>query len=129
MNFTSVEISPEFCSFFQVIVKRWSKVDESFLPESKMDRDDVERYVQGVRNYDFDQYLGAYPVEACAKWQYLAFYISPAVLEKLEPVDKVIESQGAIEEQRKREEMMKEDGAKEMEGESTYMANKQFNQY
>lgn len=80
-----------------------------------MDSDEVERYARGVRNYDFDQFLGPYPVEVCEKWTYLAHYITPSVLEKLEPLNKVIESQSAIEEQRGREAGIKEAQEEDMD--------------
>ena len=78
-------------------MKRWDKAEESFSPDDKMDQDELERYAQGVRNFDFDQYLGPYPAEVCEKWKYLTHYVTPPLLEKLEPIDKVIASAGALE--------------------------------
>lgn len=100
-------------------MKRWDRAEENFIPDDKMDNDETERYVRGVRHYDFDQFLGPYPAEACAKWKFLAHYITPTLLGRLEPITKVIESQSAIEEQRVREKEMKEARAQDLAAQST----------
>jgi A1 cistron-splicing factor AAR2 len=76
----------------QVIVRRWNTEHEDFDDESTMSEQEVEAYIQGVRNMDFDKYLGAYSYDTFKKWQELISFITPKVLEKLEPVGHKIDS-------------------------------------
>ena len=46
----------------------------------------------GVRTMEFDRYLGAYSYDTYTKWQELISFVSPKVLEKLEPVGHKIDS-------------------------------------
>ncbi len=44
-------------------MKKWNKSTEDFEEDSAIDQDETERYAEGVRRYDFDASLGAYPQE------------------------------------------------------------------
>src|SRR5262249_21257286 len=96
-------------SHLQVVVKRWDQREEGFLPDSQMDGDEIERYAAGVRSFDFDKYLGPYPLEDRQKWAHLVHYVTPKVLDKLEPVTKVIRSQSSLEETKQLDRAMEEE--------------------
>lgn len=42
--------------------------------------------LKGVRRFEFDQWLGPYPVDSKAKWASISGHITPAVLQRLQPV-------------------------------------------
>ena len=69
---------------------RWDPATEEFvcLPE-----DDARRFAEGVRSFDFDKTMGPYPLEYRQKWESLSMFISPEVLEKIEPIGKTVKQQ------------------------------------
>ncbi len=73
-------------------VKRWNPNTEDFYDE--MNPEEVERFAAGVFRFEFDRYLGAYPVQSdnYEKWKRLSYYITPSVLSQLEPIGKKISS-------------------------------------
>jgi len=77
----------------EVIVKRWNPEIEDF-PDDEMSPDEAERFADGVRRFEFDQFLGAYPQDSAnySKWKQLSNYITPSVLFKLGPLGKKISS-------------------------------------
>eukprot|EP01116_Phalansterium_solitarium_P010923 TRINITY_DN26519_c0_g1_i1.p1 TRINITY_DN26519_c0_g1~~TRINITY_DN26519_c0_g1_i1.p1 ORF type:complete len:307 (+),score=74.75 TRINITY_DN26519_c0_g1_i1:126-1046(+) len=76
----------------EVFVRRWSPATEDFLELSEMDKAEVERFIEGVRKFEFDQFLGPYPTQTLQQWTKLSNFITPLVLEVLEPVGKKISS-------------------------------------
>eukprot|EP00850_Spirogloea_muscicola_P021903 SM000267S09854 [mRNA] locus=s267:126196:129940:+ [translate_table: standard] len=68
----------------QVLVRRWNPQEERLV--ALHDTAEEERYVLGVRNFDFDSFLGPYNVDHFGTWQRLSSFITAAVIELLEPV-------------------------------------------
>lgn len=67
----------------EVAVFRWSDETEDF---AEPDRDEAERLAEGVRRLEFDQWLGPYPLANAEKWASISRHITPAVLQRLQPV-------------------------------------------
>ena len=78
-------IKNQIC-FVNLKMKKWKKVKFSKYFSILLG------YVKGVKNFDFDIYLGPYPYERFKVWKELSNYISEEVLDKIEPVDKSIYS-------------------------------------
>jgi len=76
----------------EVIVRKWSIELEDFIEENQLDPDEVERYKLGVKNYDFDRYLGLYPFESFKKWKSMSSHISESLILKLSPKSRIITS-------------------------------------
>jgi A1 cistron-splicing factor AAR2 len=68
-----------------VIVKRWNPATETFFEE--LEQDEIDRYALGVSRFDFDQYLGAYPIENYKNWVNLSSYISSRTIRRLHVKD------------------------------------------
>eukprot|EP00850_Spirogloea_muscicola_P010593 SM000063S19983 [mRNA] locus=s63:62598:66984:- [translate_table: standard] len=68
----------------QVLVRRWNPQEERLV--ALHDSAEEERYVLGVRNFDFDSFLGPYDVDHFGTWQRLSLFITAAVIQRLEPV-------------------------------------------
>ena len=66
-------------------MKRWNLQDEDFDTVVGEERD---RYVEGVRRYDFDASLGLYPDESYKAWKGAVYYITPEILDRLDPIGK-----------------------------------------
>ena len=60
-------------------------------------------YQEGVLNMDFDRQLGAYPLQNHAQWVRMVDYIDEQVLDRLQPVNRLI-----LSEQRERDLRRKE---------------------
>jgi len=76
-----------------VIVKKWDEELQDFI-----DIDNTEeggRFRSSAKNLELDFYLAAYPLERANLWKELSSYITPDVLDKLEPIGKKILSTGA----------------------------------
>jgi A1 cistron-splicing factor AAR2 len=71
-----------------VLVRRWSPEAEALLPLA--DADDAERLARATRGFEFDAHLGAYPLDTWPRWAALMQCVTPAVIERLEPVQKFV---------------------------------------
>lgn len=67
-----------------VIVRQWDPLAEQLLPLS--DSDTEERYRIAVRNLEFDRNLAAYDLRQYPSWKRLTSYLTPATIERFEPV-------------------------------------------
>ncbi|CAI2365948.1 unnamed protein product [Moneuplotes crassus] len=69
----------------EVVVKTWNNQHECFegLPEGE-----ELAYIEGVRNYAFDQNLGAYSQVEYSQWKCLSNYLTKEVISRLEPIAK-----------------------------------------
>jgi hypothetical protein len=50
-------------------------------------------YAEGVRNMDFDKYLGAYPMDHHSQWVGLSNYVSREVIERLDSMNHMVLSE------------------------------------
>lgn len=76
-----------------VSVFRWDHETEEL---SRLDNADEEaRYADGVRSFDFDSQLGPYPSELSGQWTELTRHTSVEVVNKIEPVARIIRSKRA----------------------------------
>ena len=74
-----------------VIVRVW---DEKLQAFTRLPSDSEEcAYQEGVLNMDFDSKLGRYPLEYYAQWTQMSDYVSADVIDRLQPVNKVILSE------------------------------------
>ena len=71
----------------EVSVWRWNKETEDL---ESLSSEETYNYSLGVRNFEFDTFLGAYPMEKHKEWVKLTCFISPQVLTTLEPIGKKI---------------------------------------
>ncbi|EGG20569.1 hypothetical protein DFA_00430 [Cavenderia fasciculata] len=87
-------ISPNMNSCFiwfnksQVIVKRWNVADEDFESSTTIQQQERDAYIQSVREHEFDQNLGAYPVdqESHLEWKQLTDTITQRLLDRILPI-------------------------------------------
>jgi len=91
----SVSVAPLSGFFLQlqrgeVVVKRWDPSLEALVDYE--DKEQAERLALGVKRFEFDQFLGPYPLNSYDKWKRLTSFITESVVSKLEPVGKVISS-------------------------------------
>ncbi|KAK9826103.1 hypothetical protein WJX81_003949 [Elliptochloris bilobata] len=66
-----------------VLVRRWDARAELL---AELEKEEAERYTAGVRRFDFDFGLAPYNLASYAQWRALSEYLTPAVLERLSPV-------------------------------------------
>jgi len=82
-----------------------------------LSRDDASAYVRGVRDFEFDANLGAYPLDGgLKKWIGLSCFLSPSLVSRLQPIGAQIMATGkalTTEERRQIEEAMEEMGVAE----------------
>lgn len=71
-----------------VWVRRWDGSLETLA--SFEDADEEGRYAAGARRFDFDKGQGSYPLLEAEKWTVLTDFMTKEIVEKLEPVDKMI---------------------------------------
>jgi len=74
----------------EVMVKEWDLDTEALVDMA--DRDQAQRLADAVKRFEFDSNLGPYPLEKYKAWVKLSNFITPKVIERLEPVGKVIPS-------------------------------------
>ena len=60
----------------ETIVKRWDITTEQLCD---IDGEETARYAIGVRNMDFDRFLGPYPREIESEWNSLSSFITTKV--------------------------------------------------
>eukprot|EP00347_Sterkiella_histriomuscorum_P015680 403356101 len=68
-----------------VIVRKWNSERQEF--EKVQDQQEEISYQEGVRNMDFDKYLGVYPMQNFQQWQGLSSFISKEVIDRIESVN------------------------------------------
>lgn len=86
------EVGPRtgtFINFEQksVVVRKWNPIAEE-LTEDGISADDVQRIQDNLK--DLDRFLGPYPYEGYKKWVSLSNFITPELLDKLQPQSKRI---------------------------------------
>lgn len=86
------EVGPRtgtFIDFKQksVVVRKWDPIAEE-LTEDGVSADDVQRIQDNLK--DLDRFLGPYPYEGYKKWVSLSNFITPELLDKLQPISKRI---------------------------------------
>lgn len=86
------EVGPRtgtFINFEQksVVVRKWNPIAEE-LTEDGISADDVQRIQENLK--DLDRFLGPYPYEGYKKWVSLSNFITPELLDKLQPQSKRI---------------------------------------
>lgn len=86
------EVGPRtgtFIDFKQksVVVRKWDPIAEE-LTEDGVGADDVQRIQDNLK--DLDRFLGPYPYEGYKKWVSLSNFITPELLDKLQPISKRI---------------------------------------
>src|SRR5690606_18164243 len=68
----------------EVFIRRWDASTEDFAERFGIgDEDQEERLALGVRNFDFDKNLAAYPFEHYDEWKALSYLISEKVLKRV----------------------------------------------
>ncbi|XP_023761568.1 uncharacterized protein LOC111909998 [Lactuca sativa] len=67
----------------QVIVRKWDPQEERLV---KISEEEEERYSQGVKNMEFDKYLGPYTLNQFGEWKMLSNYITKTTIERIEPI-------------------------------------------
>lgn len=86
------EVGPRtgtFINFEQksVVVRKWNPIAEE-LTEDGISADDVQHIQDNLK--DLDRFLGPYPYEGYKKWVSLSNFITPELLDKLQPPSKRI---------------------------------------
>lgn len=86
------EVGPRtgtFINFEQksVVVRKWNPIAEE-LTEDGISADDVQHIQDNLK--DLDRFLGPYPYEGYKKWVSLSNFITPELLDKLQPQSKRI---------------------------------------
>ena len=84
-----------------VIVRKWNNQEQMFETVGEQEE---HAYVEGVRNMDFDKYLGAYPLENHQQWSTLACYITKDVIDRLDSLNHYILSEAKERDFREQEE-------------------------
>lgn len=72
-----------------VVVWKWDTTQEDLL---EVKGEEAARYAAGVRRLDFAQHLGPYPKDMLQQWMQLSSFITPAIVDKLQPLNKKISS-------------------------------------
>lgn len=68
-----------------MIVRKWNAETSEFEP--LREQQDEISYQEGVRNMDFDKYLGVYPIDNCNQWQSLSNYIDHNTIKRIETLN------------------------------------------
>ena len=68
----------------QVLVRVWDVTTEQLLDMA--DPDEVARYAEGVRRFDFDAFLAPYDLSSFRRWSGLSRHISADLIAELSPV-------------------------------------------
>ncbi|NP_001399355.1 cePP protein isoform 2 [Zea mays] len=67
----------------EVIVRKWDVQEERLI---KLSEEEDIRYSEAVRHFEFDDQLGPYNLDSYGDWKQLSDYLSPNVIERLEPI-------------------------------------------
>jgi len=65
------------------VVLKWQSTTETLKPLD--DKDEEERYKQGVRKFDFDRGLAPFPLETVQQWHKLTLHFSPDFIAHIQP--------------------------------------------
>lgn len=68
----------------QVIVRKWDIQEERLIPLE--DESEEDRLISAVKRFEFDTHLGPYDLLSFKKWQRLSSFITPSVIDRLQPV-------------------------------------------
>ena len=68
-----------------MIVRKWNTETSEFEP--LREQQDEISYQEGVRNMDFDKYLGVYPMNNYNQWQSLSNYIDHNTIKRIETLN------------------------------------------
>ncbi|XP_053991724.1 protein AAR2 homolog [Hylaeus volcanicus] len=82
------------CLFFEenkVIVRCWCEETDTF---KRLEDDEAERYEIGVRKGDFLLHMACYNSDFIALWKEVSYFISKKVVDRIEPLNKFIQSSG-----------------------------------
>lgn len=71
------------------VVRQWDPEIQTFVP---LPESDESAYQEGVRNFDFDENLGAYPMADHPKWKQLSSLITAETIERIQPLRQIISS-------------------------------------
>jgi A1 cistron-splicing factor AAR2 len=69
----------------KIHIRKWEPLLSEFIT---LKPEEYKNFQIGCQNLEFDQYLGNYPDESLASWCDLSKFISPEILEKLEPINR-----------------------------------------
>ncbi|KAL4460384.1 hypothetical protein ABPG74_000135 [Tetrahymena malaccensis] len=72
----------------RVWVKKWNVEKEDFI--SLPTQEEEERYVMGVNSYQFDEFLGPYPLDRLQIWEECSNFITESVLDTLNPIERKV---------------------------------------
>ncbi|KAH0462967.1 hypothetical protein IEQ34_007549 [Dendrobium chrysotoxum] len=67
----------------QIIVRKWCPREEQLI---KVSEDEECRYSEMVKQMEFDQHLGPYPLDHYGNWKHLSCYISESTISRIEPI-------------------------------------------
>eukprot|EP01130_Rhizamoeba_saxonica_P018385 TRINITY_DN9176_c0_g1_i1.p1 TRINITY_DN9176_c0_g1~~TRINITY_DN9176_c0_g1_i1.p1 ORF type:complete len:367 (+),score=68.09 TRINITY_DN9176_c0_g1_i1:39-1139(+) len=70
-------------AYNEVKVWKWDPLQEDFITEQLMDKDEVDRYKAGVKRFDFDSNLGPYPVQLFKRWYNLSNHINSSTITEI----------------------------------------------
>eukprot|EP01111_Echinosteliopsis_oligospora_P004123 TRINITY_DN1651_c0_g1_i1.p1 TRINITY_DN1651_c0_g1~~TRINITY_DN1651_c0_g1_i1.p1 ORF type:complete len:389 (+),score=108.78 TRINITY_DN1651_c0_g1_i1:121-1287(+) len=70
----------------QIIVKRWNPRTEDFYEEKEMDKEEEERYADGVRRLDFDSGLAPYPLDRYNTWKSYSNFVTEQIMKQIQPI-------------------------------------------
>ncbi|KNC82790.1 hypothetical protein SARC_04923 [Sphaeroforma arctica JP610] len=82
------DVGPRTAFFFftqgpEVVVRKWDCDSEDLVEES--DAPQRERLAMAIR--EFDPFLGTYPLESYTTWHNLTHFVTPAVVQRHQPLD------------------------------------------
>ena len=66
-------------------IRKWDKEIQDFVVLKQEQQDNFEI---GIKNLDFDAFLGMYPMDKLEIWKEVSFLISKKILERIEPVSR-----------------------------------------
>ncbi|PNT60535.1 hypothetical protein BRADI_5g01220v3 [Brachypodium distachyon] len=67
----------------EVIVRKWHAQEERLVTLSE---EEEIRYSEAVKRFEFDDQLGPYNLDSFGDWKQLSSYLSPSVIERIEPI-------------------------------------------
>jgi hypothetical protein len=70
-----------------ILIKRFNPVSQCF---QDLDESELCAYEEGVRQYDFDSHLGAYPMTNYEEWKSLSRHITQEVIDQLQVTEETI---------------------------------------
>nr|CAD1842683.1 unnamed protein product [Ananas comosus var. bracteatus] len=67
----------------EVVIRKWHQQEERLI---KVSEDEDCRYSEAVKRLEFDNQLGPYSLDHYGEWKQLSNYITPTIIERIEPV-------------------------------------------